>query len=167
MRKHIVAVATTLAAGLVAASSVPTVALAQSSARRPDVVGVWRMDTTKFHKHDAALSSLTLTVSRRGDTLLIVTDALDTSGPPMQMRARYLPEQYLGAIEPADAALRASPLSWAGDTLVLHHVEQRPDRTLKIDERWTLDASGHTLSRLQTVADGPHLSRQTLVFTRE
>jgi hypothetical protein len=60
-----------------------------------------------------------------------------------------------------------NPLTWEGDTLVLRNVEQRPGRTLQIEERWSLDASGRILSRYQSVVDGKHLSRQILVFTRQ
>ncbi len=133
---------------------------------RPDPVGVWTMDTTKFAKRDAALSALELTVSRSGDTLIVVTDVQDTGRPPFQMRARYVPAAMVAAVASADPSRRASLFSWEGDTLVLHTIETRPQRTLDITERWAIDATGHTLSRLQTVIDGARISRQTLVFTR-
>jgi hypothetical protein len=74
---------------------------AQGTGGHPDVTGVWRMDTTKFAKHDAALTALTL-------------------------------------------------------------------RTLNVEERWTIDPSGHVLTRLQHVVDETvgRVSQQTLVFTR-
>jgi hypothetical protein len=163
-RLHLVAPAAAIAAILTAAS--PSASHAQSAEHHPDVIGVWKMDTTKFNKRDAELSALTLTVSHRGDTLVIVTDVVDAKRPPMQMRSRYLPERVLGSAALADTALAESPLSWAGDTLVLRRVEQRPDRKLEIEERWAFDASDHTLYRQQTVVDGRRVSKQTLVFTR-
>jgi hypothetical protein len=167
MRNHIVGLSALLTGLLTVGSFWPAPVRAQSTARRSDFTGVWKMDTTKFDKHDAALAALTLNVSRRGDTLVIVTDVLDTNRPPVQMRSQYLPEQSLSRVEPADPSLRANPLSWEGDTLVLRRVEQRGPRTLKIEERWVLDATGQTLSRLQAVADGERVRRQTLVFTRQ
>lgn len=149
-------------AAVVAASSVLG---AQSSAGRPDFTGTWRMDTTKFAKHDRDLAGLTLTVSNHGDTLMVVTDVLDVGRPPTQMRASYLSTSVNGG-HTAGSTLPSSIQGWIGDTLVLRSVEQRPERTLNIEERWTLDASGRTLSRSQTVVDGIRWSRQTLVFTR-
>jgi len=139
---------------------------AQSAPSHPDFMGTWRMDTTKFAKHDAALAGLTLTVSDHGDTLLVVTDVVDAGRPPVQMRSTYPPRPAPGN-QPADAPARMSVRGWIGDTLVLRRVEQRPDRTLQIEERWTLDASGRTLSRSQTAVDGIRWSRQTLMFTRQ
>ncbi|HEV8448774.1 MAG TPA: hypothetical protein VGQ44_18210 [Gemmatimonadaceae bacterium] len=124
------------------------------------------MDTTKFAKHDAQLVGLTLNVLTRGDTLIVATDVVDAGRPPVQMRSTYLPNQAPGT-QPADTLARMSVRGWVGDTLVLRRVERRPDRTLEIEERWTLDASGRTLSRSQTAVDGIRWSRQTLVFTRQ
>ncbi len=64
----------------------------QSSAARPDVVGVWRMDTTKFAKHDAELAALTLDVSRSGDTLVVATHVSDVGRPPAAFTNRYVSE---------------------------------------------------------------------------
>lgn len=139
---------------------------AQPAASHPDFTGTWKMDTTKFAKHDAELAGLTLTVSNLGDTLLVVTDVVDAGRPPVQMRSSYPPVQAASG-QRADAPARTSIRGWIGDTLVLRSVEQRPDRTLNIEERWTLDASGRTLSRSQIVVDGIRWSRQTLIFTRQ
>ena len=141
----------------------------QSPASHPDFTGRWKMDTTKFDKHDAELAGLTLTVSNHGDTLLVVTDVVDAGRPPVQMRSTYLPNLPRPAAggSPADTLARMSVRGWVGDTLVLRRVEKRPDRTLEIEERWTLDASGRTLSRSQTAVDGIRWSRQTLLFTRQ
>jgi hypothetical protein len=111
------------------------------------------------------VADLKLTVSKHGDTLLVVTDVVDVGRPPVQMRATYLGRQATGG-QPADT-LRAIVQGWIGDTLVLRRVEQRPERTLNIEERWTFDGTGRTLSRSQTVVDGIRWSRQTLVFTRQ
>jgi len=138
---------------------------AQSSPSHPDFTGTWKMDTTKFDKHDPALAGLTLTVSNHGDSLLVVMDVIDAGRPPVQMRSTYLWRQTGGQL--ADTSLRAIVRGWEGDTLVLRKVEQRPDRTLNIEERWALDGSGRTLSRSQTVVDGIRWSRQTLLFTRQ
>jgi hypothetical protein len=139
---------------------------AQRRATHPDVTGVWRMDTTKFVKRDAELAGLTLNVAHYGDTLVIVTDVNDVGRPPFAFTARYLPEQLIAAAA-ADNAPHVNRLGWEGDTLVLRSVENRPPRRLDIEERWAIDESGRTLSRLQTVVDGKLRSRQTLVFTRQ
>ena len=139
---------------------------AQSAASHPDFTGTWKMDTTKFAKRDAELAGLTLTVSNHGDTLLVVTDVVDAGRPPLQMRSTY-PSMRAPGGQSADTLARTAVRGWVGDTLVLRRVETRPDRTLQIEERWTLDASGRTLSRAQTVVDGIRWSRQTLVFTRQ
>jgi hypothetical protein len=163
--RSFVALARWLAAGL---ALLGTSSLAAQSPSHPDVVGTWNMDTTKFAKHDAALAALTLNVTHHGDTLVIVTDVLDVGRPPFTMTTRYLPEEDDGGAAPGRTAVQhLSRLSWRGDTLVLNTVETRPERTLKIEEQWVIDASGKTLSRLQTVVDGPRVSRQTLVFTRQ
>ena len=160
---HIVARAALVAV----AGALPAVSpLAAQRGSHPDPTGVWKMDTTKFEKHDAALAGLSLTVSRSGDTLVVVTDVQDAGRAPFQMQARYLPSTLV-AVAAVDSAHRVSPFTWDGDTLVLHTIERRPQRTLDITERWAIDASGRTLSRLQTVLDGPRVSRQTLVFTKQ
>jgi len=153
---------------LASALLLPTTVAAQTGDHHPDVAGTWRMDTTKFQKHDAALASLTLTVRRLGDTLLIVTNGVDIGQPPFQMTARYLPEGSIPDGSAADSSKRPSTLSWVGDTLVLRSIESRPGRTLKIEERWAVDRSGHTLTRSQHVVDETigRVSRQTLVFSR-
>jgi len=123
------------------------------------------MDTTKFVKRDPELAALTLTVSTRGDTLVVVADVLDAGRPPVQMRSTYLSAQAARG-QPDDSLAPASVRGWIGDTLVLRSVERRPQRTLNIEERWTFDASGSTLSRSEIVVDGIRWSRQTLVFSR-
>lgn len=143
---------------------------AQAAPGHPDFKGVWRMDTTKFEKHDALLAALRLTVSQLGDTVRIVTDVVDTGHAPVQMRASYVPAASLASSESpvsGDSRGGVGSLDWQGDTLVLRRTERRPDRTLEIEERWALDASGQTLSRYQSVRDGARRSRQTLVFTRQ
>jgi hypothetical protein len=152
--------------GIVVAALAGVCFAMRAGAQHPDFTGVWKMDTTKFAKRDAELSALTLTVSKKADTLLVVTDVVDTGRPPMQMRARYLP-LLVTKDEKSATPLHSSVSSWAGDTLVLRSVEERPQRTLKIEERWMLDESGLTLSRLQTVYDGTRRSQQTLIFTRQ
>lgn len=141
---------------------------AQGTDGHPDVTGVWRMDTTKFVKRDAELTALSLNVRRLGDTLVIVTDGVDVGRPPFQMTARYIPEALARTTWVADGSKRPSVLAWAGDTLVLRTVEARPERTLNVEERWAIDASGHVLTRLQHVVDETigRVSQQTLVFTR-
>jgi hypothetical protein len=153
---------------IVGALLVATTASAQRAGQHPDVAGTWRMDTTKFEKHDAALASLTLTVRHLGDTLLIVTDGVDVGRPPFQMTARYLPEGSIRAGAATDTSKHPSVLTWAGDTLVLRTRESRPGRTLNIEERWAIDPGGQTLTRLQHVVDETigRVSQQTLVFTR-
>jgi hypothetical protein len=153
---------------IVGALLVGTTVSAQRAGQHPDVAGTWRMDTTKFEKHDAALASLTLTVRHLGDTLLIVTDGVDVGRPPFQMTARYLPERLIRAGSATDTSKHPSVLTWAGDTLVLRTIESRPGRTLNIEERWAIDPSGQTLTRSQHVVDETigRVSQQTLVFTR-
>jgi hypothetical protein len=138
---------------------------AQRAATHPTVDGVWAMDTTKFVKRDRELAGLVLHVSHRGDTLLVVTNVQDAGRAPLTMTARYLPQTLLGPRAAGDTT-RISAEAWAGDTLVLRATEARPDRTLEIEERWSIDASGRTLSRFQHVIDGKRVSQQTLVFTR-
>lgn len=142
-------------------------AFAQQPASRPNFQGVWRMDTTKFHKRDALLAALQLSVSQRGDTLNIVTDVADTGRAPIQMRSWYVPTASVASPAPADSRVTNGSFDWQGDTLFLRRTEHRPDRTLEIEERWALDRSGQTLSRYQRVRDGARLSQQILVFTRQ
>lgn len=132
--------------------------LAAQRTTQPDVAGFWKMDTTKFVKRDAELVELGLRVARRGDTLVVVTEGRDVGAPPFTMTSRYLP---------LDAAPPVGRITWAADTMVLNAVQARPDRTLEIEERWSVDSSGQTLSRYQSVRDGTRLSRQILVFTRQ
>lgn len=142
-------------------------ASAQRSSGHPDFQGVWRMDTTKFQKHDALLAALQLSVSQRGDTLNIITDVADTGRAPIQMRSWYVPTASVASPAPVDSRVTNGSFDWRGDTLFLRRTEHRPDRTLEIEERWALDRSGQTLSRYQRVRDGARLSQQILVFTRQ
>ena len=154
---------------MVAAALVPAAVIAQTGQSHPRVDGVWKMDTTKFEKHDRALAGLVLRVSHLGDTLLVITDVQDTGRPAVQMKARYIPVGLVGRDAASDTARHINLASWEGDTLVLRSVDQRPDRTLQIEERWMFDANGTTLSRLQHVLDEKleRVSQQTLVFTRQ
>jgi hypothetical protein len=151
---------------LMTAALLPAALIAQTDRSHRNVDGVWRMDTTKFAKRDRELAGLVLRVSHLGDTLLIVTDVQDTGRPAAKMTMRYLP---MGEGAAPDTVRHINLESWEGDTLVLHSTEQRPDRTLLIEERWTFDASGSTLSRFQHVTDTKlgRVSQQTLVFTRQ
>ena len=151
------------------AAILPAMVMAQTGRSHPNVDGVWKMDTTKFEKHDRALVGLVLRVSHLGDTLLIITDVQDTGRPASQMTARYLPASRFGEGAAPDTARHINVQSWEGDTLVLRSIDQRPDRTLRIEERWMFDASGSTLSRFQHVVDETfkRVSQQTLVFTRQ
>ena len=142
-------------------------AMGQGASTHPDVVGVWKMDTTKFAKRDDELAALTLTVSFRGDTLGVVTDVLDTGQPPTQMRQSYLPQAMLAVSQAGAESNAPGSFRWDADTLVIQAVQHRPDRTLQIEERWMFDADGRTLRRFQSVIDGTRHSRQTLVFTRQ
>lgn len=142
---------------------------ASLQAQRSDlraITGRWTMDTTKFDKHDPQLVALTLTASRHGDTLLVVTDGRDVTGPPFTMTNRFLADDVPSA-QALDSVSHLGRLTWAGDTMVVHVVEKRPQRTLDIEERWLVLKDGQTLSRFQSVRDGQRLSRQTLVFTRD
>lgn len=162
MRVHVIGLI--VCGGMLASGSN---AFAQQPAHQPDFRGVWRMDTTKFEKRDALLSALTLSVSRRGDTLSIITDVADTGRAPIQMRSWYLPAASPGVSAASDSLAVAGSFDWQGDTLVLRRTERRPERTLEIEERWALDGSGKTLARHQRVRDGSRLSQQTLLFTRQ
>lgn len=159
----------TIGSLMAAAALIPAAVAAQTGRSHPEVDGVWKMDTTKFEKHDRALAGLVLRVSHLGDTLLIITDVQDTDRPAATMMARYLPAALLGQAAAPDTARHIDLESWEGDTLVLRSVHQTPDRTLQIEERWVFDASGSTLSRLQHVLDEKlqRVSQQTLVFTRQ
>ena len=152
-----------------AAAVLPAALMAQTVRSHPNVDGVWKMDTTKFEKHDRVLTGLVLRVSHLGDTLLVVTDVEDNGRAAGQMTARYVPGSLLGEGAAPDTVRHVNVQSWEGDTLVLRSVEQRPERTLRIEERWMFDASGSTLSRSQHVVDETlkRVSRQTLVFTRQ
>ena len=150
---------------LLVASTASTLG-AQAPTAHPELEGAWKMDTSKFVKHDRQLVALTLTVSHHGDTLVVLTEGRDITGPQFSMTSRYLSDTSSSATEPALTAARVGFLTWAADTMVLHAVQRRPDRTLRIEERWWLQSDGLTLSRFQVVRDGPRSSRQTLVFTR-
>jgi hypothetical protein len=149
-----------LAIGILAAAS-PLAA--QGTAPR-SLIGTWAMDTTKFDKHDPQLVALTLNVSQHGDTLLVVTNGRDVTGPPFTMTNQFVPENSSAATP--DSIPHVGRVAWAGDTMVVHIVEKRPQRTLQIEERWVLQSDGQPLSRLQAVRDGVRLSRQTLLFSR-
>jgi hypothetical protein len=145
-----------------------TVSAASLPAQHPDpraLTGTWKMDTTKFAKHDRELVSLTLNVAQHGDTLLIVTDGRDVTGPPFTMTNRYIAEGAPSA-QAMDSVSHLGRVTWAGDTMVVRLIEKRPQRTLDIEEHWLMLSDGQTLSRFQSVRDGARLSRQTLIFSR-
>jgi hypothetical protein len=125
---------------------------AQTADTHPDFAGQWKMDTTKFVKSDKELVALTLDVTRAADTLIVATRGTDVGQPPFTFVTRYDP----------------SSMTWQGDTLVLHTTRKLPQRTLDIEERWSVDGTGRMLSRTQNVRDITidRLSRQTLLFVR-
>ncbi|HEY2848567.1 MAG TPA: hypothetical protein VGI97_01720, partial [Gemmatimonadaceae bacterium] len=60
MRHRLTGVFATFAVAVAAQTSSPSVAQTQSAAGRPDLMGVWKMDTTKLAKRDPELVALTL-----------------------------------------------------------------------------------------------------------
>jgi len=141
---------------------------AQSPTVRPDYTGVWVMDTTKFEKNDAVLLALTLTVSKHGDTLVVLTEGTDAGRGQFAVTASYAldgtPRQTTA---PGSNTVSINKLSWEGATLVLSSSRDVNGRSLKITERWTLDATGKTLSKQQVSAIEGRARSQTLVFTRQ
>lgn len=144
---------------------------AQSQRDHPDVTGVWVMDTTKFQKTDTVLIALTLTVSREGDTLRVASDVTDKRGQALvnsTSTARYALD---GSPRPnaiaGGSAVVTSLLSWDGAILVLSSAGEISGRSIMTTERWTIDATGKTMSRYHVTAINGREVSQTLMFTRQ
>lgn len=87
---------TTIRFLVTAAAVFPATVTAQTRRSHPNVDGVWKMDTTKFEKHDRVLTGLVLHVSHLGDTLLVVTDVQDNGAAAGKMTARHIAPSLIG-----------------------------------------------------------------------
>ena len=146
----------------------PQGVVAQAPASHPDFTGTWMMDTTKLPKSDAALLALTLTIARRGDTLLVMTEGTDATRGAFRTNSTY---GFDGKPRPntlaGGGAVVGGVLSWEGETLVISSSGDVGGQSLTIVERWSLDPSGRTLTRRQAAVGGGHERSQTLAFTRQ
>ena len=154
-----------------AASALAAPVAAQTPAPHPDFAGVWVMDTTRFHNTDTVLVALTLTVTRRADTLVVQTDGADRrNGATSTFSSRAV---YSLAGSPTQNAMTGtavtltSRLSWDGPTLVLTSSAESRGRSYQTVERWTPGDEGKTMSRQATFQMGGMDRSQTLVFSRK
>jgi hypothetical protein len=130
---------------------------------RPDFVGKWVLDTTRSNR-DGVLRSLTLTVSRSGDTLSVLSEG-DNGGGPFTTATKYGFDGKPWS-NPLGPATLMTTTSWDGATLVFNSTGNANGRAVTVVDRWTLDSMGMTLTRQSTFAIDGQKRSETLVLTR-
>jgi hypothetical protein len=136
---------------------------AAGSQQRPDFAGTWVLDTVHSIR-DGSLPALTLTVARSGDTLSVLSEGVNAAGS-FSTRARY---SFDG--KPLTNALGGGTLSttvsWDGATMIVTSSGDASGRQIVIEDRWSLDANGRTLTRHSSLSVNGQRRSETLVFTK-
>lgn len=135
-----------------------------TSQQRPDFVGKWVMDTTRSNR-DGVLKSLTLTVTRTGDVLSVLSEGVNAGGQ-FTSAGKYSLDGRPSS-NPLGAVTLESTVSWEGATLVLKSTGEANGRAITVTDRWTLDPSGKILTRQSSLALDSHSRSETLVLTRQ
>ena len=136
---------------------------AEASQPRPDFSGTWVLDTARSIR-DGSLPGLTLTVIRSGDTLSVQSDGVNARGS-FSTRMRYGFDGKALANTISGATL-ASTLSWDGATMIMTSSGDANGNKIVIDDRWSLDAGGQTLTRHSSFSVNGQGRSETLVFTK-
>jgi hypothetical protein len=136
---------------------------AGSSQRRPDFSGTWVLDTARSIR-DGSLPGLTLTVVRSGDTLSVRSEGVNAGGS-FSTRMRYGFDGKPLANTLSGVTL-ASTLSWDGATMIVTSSGDANGNKIVIDDRWSLDADGQTLTRHSSFSVNGQRRSETLVFTK-
>ena len=137
-----------------------------SALLKPDFRGVWFLDQAKSRMSDTTLS-ITLDVSRRGDTLIVESSSSSGVTGYSTSTARYTFDGTPWVTEQPDLGARLSTvLSWDGPTLVFTTAGVMRGQKLTIIDRWSLDTTGTILTRAHRLGEFGQSLKETEVFTR-
>jgi hypothetical protein len=141
---------------------------AQTPATHPDFSGTWLMDTTRTVKTDPSIISLTLRVNQHADTMNVVSDFTTPAGITTA-NATYgfdgRPWKNV-VVQRGIETIRSSVATWEGKSLVIKTTSELQGQTLAETERWTLDASGKTMTKERVAQYAGRTIPQTVVFVR-
>lgn len=140
-------------------------AVAQSSTNRPDITGVWVMDTTIAPIHDAELLAMKTAITRSGDTLFLTNDIVDRRATATTHLVYALDGSRTQTTLPNGIVL-THRVSWDGPVLVVVSTTEAAGRALTITDRWYLGTDGKTLWRESLHVMGDQRVTQTLAFVR-
>src|SRR5436305_12021466 len=157
---------------LLTAAAALTIAMpaldAQAPSAHPDFSGTWLMDTTRTAKTDPSIISLTLRVNEHGDTMTVVSEFTTPAGSTTT-NATYgfdgRPWKNV-VVQRGIETIRSSVVTWEGKTLVIKTTFELQGQTLAETERWTLDATGKTMTKERVAEYAGRAIPQTVVFVR-
>ena len=130
---------------------------------RPDFSGAWVLDTAHSIR-DGSLPALTLTVARSGDTLSVLSEGV-TAGTSFSTRTRYSVDGKPVANTLSGVTL-SSTVRWDGATMIVTSSGDANGNQIVIEDRWSLDATGQTLTRRSSLSVNGQGRSETLVFTK-
>jgi hypothetical protein len=130
---------------------------------RPDFSGTWMLDTAHSVR-DGSLPALTLTFIRSGDTLSLLSEGVNASGS-FSARTRYSFDGKPLANTLSGVTL-TSAVTWDGGTMIVRSNGEANGNQVVIEDRWSLDATGHALTRHSSFSVNGQTRSETLVFTK-
>ena len=146
-----------LALALAGAQAVP------ASRQQPDFTGTWVLDTARSAR-DGVLNSLTLTVARSGDSLSVSSEGINAAGG-FSTRAWYGLDGKPRTNSVGGMTL-SSTVRWDGPVMVVTSSGDARGNSVTIDDRWSLDAAGQSLTRRSSLTVNGQARSETLVFGR-
>jgi hypothetical protein len=133
------------------------------SRQQPDFTGTWVLDTVRSAR-DGVLNSLTLTVARSGDTLSVTSEGINAGGG-FSTHAWYSLDGKPRTNSLGGVTL-SSTVHWDGPVMVVSSTGDARGNSVTIDDRWSLDAAGQSLTRRSSFAVNGQTRSETLVFGR-
>lgn len=132
-------------------------------APRPDFSGRWIMDSTRSSR-DGVLSSLTLSVRRSGDTLLVRSDGANAAGAfstnsIFDLTGRATENNLRGIVLTTTAA-------WHGAILVLTSKGSANGRSMTLEDSWSVDATGSRLTRNESLSVDGQVRSESLTLQK-
>jgi len=131
--------------------------------QQPDFTGTWVLDTARSAR-DGVLNSLTLTIARSGDTLSVLSEGINAGGG-FSTRASYGLDGKPRTNSLGGLTLSSS-VRWDGLVMVVTSTGDARGKVVTIDDRWSLDAAGQSLTRRSSFAVNGQSRTETLVFDR-
>ena len=133
------------------------------SRQQPDFTGTWVLDTARSAR-DGVLNSLVLTVARSGDTLSVLSEGTNAGGG-FSTRAWYSLDGKPRTNSLGGVTL-SSTVQWDGPVMVMTSTGDARGNSVTIDDRWSLDASGQSLTRRSSLTVNGQTRSESLVFGR-